>query len=263
MTNLLSILAFGFWLGMRHSTDPDHVVAVSTIVARNKKWGASWLLGAVWGLGHTITIFVVGVAIIMFKVVIPPRIGLGMEFSVGLVLIALGLFNMAGYSLGAWGVPVHTHGHDHHDPEHAHLPLESGKGHSHSHAHLHEVKLGWLRSFVHDAGLFQILRSGAVGLVHGLAGSAAVALLVLATIKEPRAAVMYLLIFGAGTLAGMLLMSALMELSMLSVGRWWSRADKAMAVGTGLISVAFGLWVVYQMGWVNGLFGANPSWTPE
>ncbi len=262
MTNIITILVFGFWLGMRHSTDPDHVVAVSTIVARNKKWGASWLLGAVWGLGHTITIFAVGVAIILFKIQIPPRIGLGMEFSVGLVLIALGVFNMAGYGLGTLGVPIHEHSHDHHDPEHHHLPL-GGKSHSHEHAHLREVKLGWLKTLIHDAGLFQIARSGAVGLVHGLAGSAAVALLVLATIKEPRAAVMYLLVFGAGTLAGMLIMSSLMELSMLSLGRWWSRADRVMALGTGFLSVAFGLWVVYQMGWVNGLFGAHPSWTPE
>jgi len=99
--------------------------------------------------------------------------------------------------------------------------------------------------------------------VHGLAGSAAVALLVLATIKEPRAAVMYLLVFGGGTLAGMLLMSSLMELSMLSMSRWWSRADRLMALGTGLLSAGFGLWVVYRIGWVDGLFGANPTWTPE
>ncbi|MBI3553130.1 MAG: high-affinity nickel-transport family protein [Elusimicrobia bacterium] len=262
MTNLLSILALGFWLGMRHATDPDHVVAISTIVARNKKWGASWLLGAVWGLGHTVTIFAVGTAIIMFKVNIPPRVGLAMEFGVGLVLIALGAFNMAGGSLGTLGLQVHSHAHDHHDPGHGHLP-SAGGGHSHSHAHLREVKLGWLRSLVRDAGLFQILRSGAVGLVHGLAGSAAVALLVLATIKEPPAAVMYLLVFGAGTLVGMLLMSALMEMSMLSLGRKWRKADKVMALGTGLLSAAFGAWVVYKIGWADGLFGPNPSWTPE
>lgn len=258
----LSLLAIGFWLGMRHATDPDHVVAVSTIVARNKKLGASWLLGAMWGFGHTVTIFLVGVAIILFKVTIPPRIGLSMEFCVGLVLIALGLFNMAGYSLGTVGLKVHSHPHDHHDPEHGHLPL-SGKAHTHEHAHLHEVKLGWLKGLVRDAGLYQLLRSWSVGLVHGLAGSAAVALLVLTTIQEPRAAVFYLLIFGVGTMAGMLILSTLMELSMLSLGHWWRKADNLMAFITGLGSVAFGLWVVYHMGWVNGLFGANPQWTPE
>jgi high-affinity nickel-transport protein len=261
MNDILSVTLVGFWLGMRHATDPDHVVAVSTIVARNKKWGASWLLGAVWGLGHTVTIFLVGAAIILFKVAIPPRVGLSMELAVGGVLIALGAFNMAGFSLGAVGVKTHSHGHDHHDPEHHHLPLAGT--HSHEHAHLRDVKLGWLKRHVHDAGLFQLLRSGAVGLVHGLAGSAAVALLVLAAIPEPRAALAYLLVFGAGTLAGMLIMSSLMELSMLSLSRWWPRADRAMSFATGLLSAGFGLWVVYKIGWSDGLFAANPSWTPE
>src|SRR5262249_5064010 len=150
--------------------------------------GAAWLLGAVWGLGHTITIFAVGVAIILFKVVIPPRLGLSMEFCVGLVLIALGLFNMAGYSLGRLGLKVHSHPHS--DRDHEHVPSHSHSGtHEHEHAHLREVRLSWLRSVVRDAGVFQLLRSLAVGLVHGLAGSAAVALLVLATIPEPRAAI--------------------------------------------------------------------------
>jgi high-affinity nickel-transport protein len=262
MRDLASILALGFFLGMRHSADPDHVVAVSTIVARNKKWGASWLLGAVWGLGHTVTIFVVGVALIVFKVAIPPRVGLGMEFSVGLVLVALGLFNMAGHSLGTLGLTVHSHPHDDRDGEHAHLHAH-GDRHAHAHAHLREVKLSWLRSIVRDAGAFQLIRSGAVGLVHGLAGSAAVALLVLAAIPEPRAAVFYLLVFGAGTLAGMLLMSAAMEYSLLSLGRRWAFADKIMTACTGLVSVAFGIWVLYRTGWVGGLFGAHPSWSPE
>ena len=264
MTDPFSILALGFWLGMRHAADPDHVVAMSAIVARNKKLGASWLLGAMWGLGHTVTIFAVGVAIILFKVTIPPRVGLVMEAAVGVVLAALGLFNMAGYSLGEVGLPRHSHPHDHHDPEHGHVLLGAPKdGHSHLHPHLREVKLGWLRSMIRDAGLFQLIRSCAVGLVHGLAGSAAVALMVMATIGEPRAAVFYLLVFGAGTLAGMLILSALMEISMLSLGRWWNRADRAMALATGLLSVGFGVWVVYRIGWVDGLFSANPRWTPR
>lgn len=261
MTGLLSILAIGFWLGMRHATDADHVVAVSAIVARNKKLGTAWLLGAMWGLGHTITIFLVGVAIIVFKVVIPPRLGLSMEFAVGLVLIALGLANMAGYRLGSFGIPEHSHKHDHSDPEHHHELLHAG--HSQTHAHLRDVPLGWLKRRVHDAGRFQLLRSGAVGLVHGLAGSAAAALLVLASIPSPRAAVYYLLVFGLGTLAGMLLLSALMELSMLYLARWWRTAEWALTFGTGLLSLLFGAYVAYQAGFKDGLFLATPHWTPR
>ncbi|MDD5305235.1 MAG: high-affinity nickel-transport family protein, partial [Elusimicrobia bacterium] len=96
MNHPLSVLALGFLLGMRHATDADHVVAVSALVARDRRPGAAWLLGAVWGLGHTATLFALGVAIILFKVVIPPRAGLGMEFAVGLMLLALGALNLSG-----------------------------------------------------------------------------------------------------------------------------------------------------------------------
>lgn len=262
MTRFLSILAFGFWLGMRHAADPDHVVAVSTIVARNKRLGTAWLLGAFWGLGHSATIFLVGMAIILFKVSIPPRLGLSMEFAVGLVLALLGLLNIAGYRLGSLGIREHSHAHDHEDPEHHHL-LEPARGHSHSHAHVHELELGWLRRYVHDAGLFQILRSAAVGLVHGLAGSAAVALLVLAAIPAPRAAVLYLLVFGLGTLAGMLVLSAMMELCMRYLARSWKTTEWLLTFGTGVLSLLFGLYIAYQTGFVEGLFGVDPRWTPQ
>ncbi len=264
MTSLAAILGLGLALGMRHAADPDHVVAVSTIVARNKRLGTAWLLGAVWGLGHTATIFVVGVAIILFKVVIPPRLGLSMEFAVALVLILLGLFNLSGRSLGLLGLPEHRHPHDHDDPEHRHFaPGHSPSEARHSHPHIHDPELGWLKRHVRAAGTFQLLRSGAVGLVHGLAGSAAVALLVLATIPEPYPAVLYLLVFGLGTLVGMLALSALMEYSMLRLSRGWETAELLLTAGTGLLSLGFGLYVAWRIGLVDGLFTATPTWTPQ
>ena len=96
MIGLLSIVALGFFLGMRHATDPDHVIAVTTIVSRYKKVGHAAVIGAFWGIGHTLTIFVVGSGIILFGWVIPTRIGLSMEFSVGLMLILLGVLNLTG-----------------------------------------------------------------------------------------------------------------------------------------------------------------------
>lgn len=254
MVSLAAILLFGFFLGMRHATDADHVVAVATIVARNKKLGIAWLLGACWGLGHTVTVFLVGVAIILFKVKIPPRVGLAMEFLVALVLILLGLLNILGYSLGSWGVPKHSHPHNPEDPEHHHevIPLLHQAQHTHSHAH--EISIGWLDRLVQKAGVFQVLRAVGVGLVHGLAGSAAVALLVLTLISSPRAAVFYLLIFGVGTLAGMLILSALMELAMFYFVNWWKSMDRWLTVGTGLVSLVFGIYIAYQIGVVGGLF---------
>src|SRR5712691_5918118 len=119
MVPVVSIIALGFFLGMRHATDPDHVIAVTTIVSRQRSVRQAALIGVLWGLGHTITIFVVGSAIILFGLVIPPRVGLTMELSVGLMLILLGVLNLSG--IMRWitekvtplqpGEHTHPHGH--------------------------------------------------------------------------------------------------------------------------------------------------------
>src|ERR1700731_1272898 len=101
MTSFLSIIAVGFFLGMRHATDPDHVIAVTTIVTRQRQLTRAALTGAFWGVGHTLTIFVVGAIIILFDVIIPTRIGLSMEFSVALMLIFLGIMNVAAFMRSA------------------------------------------------------------------------------------------------------------------------------------------------------------------
>src|SRR5690348_3144414 len=97
MFNLLSITAIGFFLGMRHATDPDHVVAVTAIVSSQPKTFQAALIGAMWGIGHTLTILIVGAAIILFNLVIPVRLGLGMELSVGVMLILLGAWNLTSF----------------------------------------------------------------------------------------------------------------------------------------------------------------------
>ena len=243
MSGLGSLLALGFWLGVRHAADADHVVAVSTFVARQRRLGAAWLLGAFWGLGHTVTIFLVGAAIILLKVTIPPRLGLGMELAVACVLVALGALNLGGVS------PAGLIRRDHDG-----APL---------HNHIVETDFTWLERTFGRGALYQFLRSGAVGLVHGLAGSAAIALLVLATVSSPRAGLLYLAVFGAGTLAGMLALSALMEASMLFMMRWWKTADRVLTAGTGLLSLAFGLYLIWDIGIVDGLFTSAPHWTPR
>src|SRR5215510_3228092 len=115
MIPFLSIIALGFFLGMRHATDADQVVAVTTIVSRERSIRSAALIGVLWGLGHTITIFLVGSLIILFGIVIPPRLGLTMELSVGLMLILLGVLNLSG--MMKWitenfaGGANHTHSH--------------------------------------------------------------------------------------------------------------------------------------------------------
>src|SRR5436189_5094009 len=134
MITFLSIIALGFFRGMRRATDPDHVIVVTTIVARQRRVGAAALIGVLWGIGHTLTIVAVGGAIIVFGVVIPPRLGLGMELSVALMLILLGLLNVAGIMRWITGTltPVHVPARGHGDDVHNHAHGETSLAHRHA-----------------------------------------------------------------------------------------------------------------------------------
>ena len=267
MISFLSIIAVGFFLGMRHATDPDHVVAVTTIVSRQRNLLKAALTGIFWGIGHTLTIFVVGSAIILFDVVIPARIGLSMELSVGLMLIVLGAMNIVSFMRAARAVApageesrvVHSHVHVHGDYVHSHA-----HGHApESHAHAHQTPLTWLDRLFGRIGLYQQLRPLVVGIVHGLAGSAAVALLILTTIRNPHWAMVYLLVFGAGTVGGMMLITMSIASAFNFFGRRHENFSQWLGLASGLVSLAFGLFLAYQMGFANGLFSGHPQWTPR
>jgi high-affinity nickel-transport protein len=268
LTSGLAILAIGFLLGMRHATDPDHVIAVSTIVSRERSIPKAGLIGILWGCGHTLTIAIVGSAIIFFGVVIPPRAGLTMEFSVGLMLILLGILNLTGAMkwLSEKFSPSHprvtgTHAHVHEHDHHLHFHW-----HSHSAAQEHHadslVSPNWLRGTLAHLGLFHALRPLLVGIVHGLAGSAAVALLVLSTIRNPKWALLYLLIFGVGTIAGMMLITAALALPFSFAGHRFAWLNRSLVLGSGLLSLCFGIFVCYDVGFVSGLFTSHLDWTP-
>jgi hypothetical protein len=269
MTSGLAILAIGFVLGMRHATDPDHVIAVSTIVSRERSIVKAGLIGILWGVGHTLTILVVGAGIILFDLAIPTRVGLTMEFSVGLMLILLGVLNLTG-AMG-WISGKFSPAHPQVTGSHAHLHEHDSKVHLHWHSHSPErehhgeslMPPEWLDGATTRLGMFHTLRPLFVGLVHGLAGSAAVALLVLSTIREPRWAVLYLLIFGIGTIAGMMLITAAIALPFSFAGYKFAWLNKGLIVGSGVLSLAFGFFVCYQIGFVDGLFTNHPNWTPS
>ncbi|MBI3476272.1 MAG: high-affinity nickel-transport family protein [Acidobacteria bacterium] len=268
MIGLVSILAVGFFLGMRHATDPDHVIAVSTIVSRQPKLSRAALIGAFWGLGHTVTIFVVGTAIILFNVSIPPRIGLSMELSVGVMLILLGLFNVASFFRALPAAPLtgnltataHSHPHTHGDYVHSHQHGHQPETHPHSQE---QTPLAFLDRLFGKSGMYQHLRPLAIGVVHGLAGSAAVALLVLATIRNANWAIAYLLVFGVGTIAGMMVITMSLAAAIKALGSRSQTISHRLAVASGALSLAFGCLVVYQIGFVNGLFTNHPLWTPR
>ena len=216
LTALLTVLALGFLLGMRHATDPDHVVAVTTIVSQQRSLVRAARTGVLWGIGHTATILLVGGAIIVLKVQlsgIPPRLGLSLEFAVAIMLVVLGLLTLAG---GERRVADST------------------------------------------------ARPITVGFVHGLAGSAAVATLPqVALIPDPLWAVGYLAVFGVGTIAGMLLITVSIAAPSLLATRRFAGMNRSLRIASGVASIAFGLFLVHRIGFVDGLFLTSPSWTPR
>jgi ABC-type nickel/cobalt efflux system permease component RcnA len=269
MASLLSIIALGFFLGMRHATDPDHVIAVTTIVSRQRKVGRAALVGAFWGVGHTLTIFVVGTLIIVFGVVIPARVGLSMELSVGFMLVVLGVMNVASFVRSVPSVGkheneetelVHTHPHSHGDYVHSHSHGHSPEAHPHP---PDRTPLSLMDRQFGKTWMYQQIRPLIVGIVHGLAGSAAVALLVLATIRDPRWAIAYLLVFGVGTVAGMMLITMSIASAFTFFGRRHEKFSRQLGLASGLLSLAFGILLVYQIGFAHGLFTAHPQWTPR
>jgi high-affinity nickel-transport protein len=269
VSSLLAVVLLGFFLGMRHATDPDHVVAVTTIVARRRQRGSAAVIGAVWGIGHTLTILVVGAGIILLGWVIPARVGLSLELAVGVMLIVLGLVNLTGTG-GEVTESATPGGHDH---ERAHVHPHPHGDYVHTHAHEHDPEshphrpeqtpLARLDRWFGRLGAYQLVRPLVVGVVHGLAGSAAVALLVLTTIRDPRWAVLYLLIFGLGTVAGMMLITAVIAWPFARAGARFATLHRGLRVASGLVSLGFGAVIAYQIGVVDGLFGASPHWTPK
>jgi high-affinity nickel-transport protein len=248
---ILFVTGLGLILGMRHSTDADHVVAISTIISRQRNIRSAAFIGSVWGLGHTITIFLVGSLIILFGVEIPPRLGLSMEFSVALMLVLLGVLNLTGvmqkfigYVTPAAALRTET-------------PIQPQPDISRTRV---EKRLD---NSVSRFGLFQYLRPLIIGLVHGLAGSAAVALLVLSTIHNPVWATVYLLIFGAGTIIGMMCMTAAIAVPLAFAGNRCANVTRYLGVASGMASLCFGSFLVYQLGFLGGLFTNHPQWTPR
>ena len=269
MISFLSILAIGFFLGMRHATDPDHVIAVTTIVSNQRSSMRAALIGVFWGVGHTLTIFVVGAGIILFSIVIPVRLGLSMELCVAVMLIVLGLANVTAFLRSVPGGSVQNRNEGKLTHSHSHAHGNFIHSHSHSHAaevHFHtsdQTPVAWLDRLFGKVGVYQYVRPFVVGVVHGLAGSAAVALLVLTTIRNVRWAIAYLLVLGIGTIAGMMLITMSIASAFAFVGRHRQSFSHRLALASGLLSLAFGLFVAYQICIVHGLFTTHAQWTPQ
>jgi high-affinity nickel-transport protein len=245
-------------------------VAVSTIVSQQRKVGSAARVGALWGVGHTLTVLLVGGAIILFNLVIPPRVGLAMEFAVALMLILLGVLTLArvsryvrdsmtsmladglsGHRHADAAAHPHLHVHAHGDYVHAHRHGHGADSHGHG-----ETPQGWLDRRLGGLTVYQALRPIAIGIVHGLAGSAAVALLVLAQIREAGWAVAYLLLFGVGTMAGMILVTSLIALPFAASHRL-PYLNLALRVLAGALSLGLGVYLAWKVGVVGGLLAGT------
>lgn len=213
ITQAIALLGLGFILGLKHAFEPDHIAAVSTLVKRNTKLSRAAIFGAMWGIGHTSTLLIAGIIVLTFKLVIPEGVASSLEFIVGIMLVVLGLNVLK----EVWQKRMHIHKHDHVDKEHLHLHAHDK---SDSHGHLH-------RPFL-------------IGAIHGLAGSGALVLLVLATVTSLELGVAYILIFGVGSMIGMLTVGATISASMKLISKY-TKLEHSLEVATGLFSIIFGI----------------------
>jgi high-affinity nickel permease len=211
----LSVALLGLLLGIRHAVDPDHVVAVGTIATRTSSFRRAATVGALWGVGHTLTILLVGGGIIALRVAISPRIALAMEFAVAIMLILLGLQNVATARRDEPREPSST------------------------------------RPFI-------------VGMVHGMAGSAAVVLLILATVRDSMWAFGYLLLFGLGTVVGMVIVTGIIAVPAALAVRRVRKARRWLTLASGVASVVLGLLLANELtNRHDGLFSETPAWIPR
>ena len=214
MLTSLGVLAISFLLGMRHATDADHVVAVTTIVSRQRSLARAAAVGALWGIGHTVTLLAVGGVMIVLEIAMPPWLGLSLELLVAVMLVVLGIASVIG---------------------------------------------GGASERMVDSSARPLI----VGTIHGMAGSAAFTLLALPLIASPLLAGAYLMLFGVGTIAGMIVVTLAIALPSAYLAHRMERARHVLRYAAGAVSIAFGLYLAHRVGFVDGLFTGVPVWTPR
>lgn len=208
---VLPALTLGFALGLRHAMDADHIAAVGTISTRARSTWRAALLGASWGVGHSLSVLLVGGALVILKLPMPPRLALALEFGVAIMLVALGARALL--------------------------------------ARRREGDVSATRPLL-------------IGVVHGLAGSAVLAVLLLGTTRSALAAAVYLVCFSVGTIAGMAVVTAVIALPARLKPTRALAIERGLRVAAGVASIGIGLSLAHRVGIRDGLFAAVPTWTP-
>jgi high-affinity nickel permease len=226
-SHILSLLSLGFLLGLKHALDADHVAAILTIATENRTFWRSSLIGFCWGVGHTVILLAVGTAVLLFKLTIPSAWAKLFEVAVGLMLVGLGL----SVAFALWRERVHLHAHWHeHGEQHRHLHSHSRGAH---HDHLHRFRLEY--------------KSLAVGMVHGLAGSAALLLLVLAAVPSLGVGLVYILVFGAGSILGMVFLATAMSIPFAMSAERTARVHQTLRAAAALFSIVLGSTILFEL----------------
>jgi ABC-type nickel/cobalt efflux system permease component RcnA len=237
-----ALLGLGLVFGLKHATEADHIIAVSTIVSEQRSLLRSATVGALWGVGHTISLIIVGIIVLALRVAVPERLAHWLEFGVALMIIGLGTSALLRVRKGRRR-DVHLHQHKHDGVSHAHL-------HFHEHETEHTGAVSAHSHAVSRIGFKPLL----IGAMHGLAGSAALTLLVLTQIDSTALGLLYLAVFGIGSILGMLLMSGLIGLPFALSARKFNGVHYGLQAVAGALSLAFGLWYAYQTGIASGLW---------
>ncbi|WP_274363513.1 sulfite exporter TauE/SafE family protein [Paenibacillus thermotolerans] len=211
--SFLSVLVFGFVLGIKHAVEPDHVIAVSTIASKSKNIWRSSLSGVFWGAGHTATLLVAGIVLLLMKDEIPRMWAMSLEFLVGIMLVYLGTVSLFTYKT----IRPHSHVSDRVRKDSSYI------------------------------------KSVLIGFVHGLAGSAAMVILAMSSVSTVWEGVIYILIFGAGTVTGMLACTTVIGIP-FALSAKHAALNQRLSQAAGWISVAFGLFYMYNLGVTEGLF---------
>jgi sulfite exporter TauE/SafE len=229
---LASILALGFVLGLRHATDADHLAAVATLATRSRSLAHTIAQGVAWGAGHTLTLMLFGGAVLVLGAVVPERAAQALELAVGVMLVLLGADTLNRLRRER----IHFHAHRH----------AAGAAHFHAHSHRGE-------SAPHDAARHEHphgfpFRALFVGMVHGLAGSAALVLLSLEAVRSPAMGLAYIAIFGLGSILGMAVLSAVVAVPLRLTSHRMGRTYHGLSAAVGLATVLLGCWIVLRIG---------------
>jgi ABC-type nickel/cobalt efflux system permease component RcnA len=240
--SILAVLSVGLLFGLKHATEVDHVVAVSTIVSQHKNIFHSALVGGLWGVGHTASLLAIALVVLTLRIAIPERVSGWLELGVAVMIVCLGVSALRRALRRNREVHLHQHNHD-------------GLSHTHVHFHENETKHAPASHSQHSHAVSNLgWKPVLIGMMHGLAGSGALTLLVLTQISSSMIGFLYVATFGLGSIVGMLLMSGLIGLPFALTSRKLTHVHQGIQTLAAVLSICFGIWYAYESSSNSALF---------